>query len=113
MRVHEQADINTAYHEAGHAVIAIVLGIGVRYTTIRARLCDYLGVTYYSSGRSFDETHIKTCFAGEVAEQRHLGHRPHPCSAASDRAHVESVIKRLTGYKEPDGINYQALLDPD
>ena len=38
-----------AYHEAGHALIALKSGIGVRYATLRPRDPDCLGQVVYTN----------------------------------------------------------------
>jgi ATP-dependent Zn protease len=76
---------HTAYHEAGHAVIGLVLGYGVRKATIRQRY-SYLGSAWISKRRhsssgstevqavdvspdSDDFGHICIDLAGPLAEQ--------------------------------------------
>ena len=76
-----------AYHEAGHALIAILLGAEVRQVTIEpdnddgpARQGDTQVVWRRStlSDKAFAERAIQVCLAGPVAEMIYSGDPYHP-----------------------------------
>jgi ATP-dependent Zn protease len=64
--------LSTAYHEAGHAVIALEMSMHVDSTTIRAHRRGG-GTTWidHSEAHLLDRTTVR--FAGIAAEEEHLG----------------------------------------
>ncbi len=68
---------STAYHEAGHAVIALVLGRSVQRVSVVPKL-DTLGRCEFQKGRTrpsedWLEREILISLAGLAAEARHSG----------------------------------------
>ncbi len=101
----------TAYHEAGHAVIAIALGRAVQRVSVLPKL-DTLGRCEFQKGRTrpsedWLEREILISLAGLAAEARHTGQYAWEGAArdlqvvkrlATQRAgerHVERLQKRL------------------
>ena len=101
----------TAYHEAGHAVIALVLGRSVQRVSVLPNL-DTLGRCEFQKGRTrpsedWLEREILISLAGLAAEARHTGQYAWDGAArdlqtvkrlATQRAgerHVERLQKRL------------------
>ena len=82
------SDMATAYHEAGHAVVAVALRMRVGSATIEPA-GDYLGrvqtpltdaqleTIEFGDGRGLIDRHIACLFAGSVAEARVTGHVNH------------------------------------
>jgi|SRR5579884_1318366 len=85
----ERRKRQTAYHEAGHAVIAFYLFLPFRYASVkpadgalghvRFRKAPKWAYDEYSSRplaqRAFWENHIIVSFAGRIAEQKYRGSR--------------------------------------
>ena len=70
-------EIATAYHEAGHAVMALVLGrpvqrVSIRPNHLRLGRCELKKGSFRPS-RDAVETKILILFGGLAAEARHLG----------------------------------------
>ena len=101
----------TAYHEAGHAVIALALGRAVQRVSVLPKL-DTLGRCEFQKGRTrpsedWLEREILISLAGLAAEARHTGQYAWDGAArdlqvvkrlATQRAgerHVERLQKRL------------------
>jgi ATP-dependent Zn protease len=62
-----------AYHEAGHAVIGVRLGLRLQHVTIRESPETY-GLAHFKSVRPKDfEKRAITTIAGLLAEKKHLG----------------------------------------
>ena len=102
----------TAFHEAGHAVVAHVLGRGIVRITINAgedfygqvlntRFSDSFRPDVETSGhtRSFIEREVKICFAGNAAESARLG-REVRGGAHHDFASAVDLLSHLTGSNE-------------
>jgi Peptidase family M41 len=121
--------IATAYHEAGHAVIALALGKAIERVTILPNQC-YLGACQIQKGRikptkDWLEDEMLILLAGMVAEARFTG-RLCTQGAAQDlrgvrrlammRAAGERQIERLerrmldkTEYMVNDDIHWSAI----
>jgi len=88
----------TAYHEAGHIVVARVLGRRVLGATLRkegdsnarASLTDVR-----PNQRKRRETDLVVAFAGLYAERKFLGRDPHPLSALDDMTYIAEEIADL------------------
>ncbi len=86
---------STAYHEAGHSVIAIAQGIGVQFATIKLR---------WGAGRTrlvpfgdhiCDEREVRVCMAGSIVERIYMGRAISPLTSASDREDAAGILARL------------------
>jgi ATP-dependent Zn protease len=100
----------TAYHEAGHAVMALLLGRGVRsVTVIPDEWTESLGMVTFNPLPAFDphfdrsgrtrekcERLILILLAGPVAERRYTGKWCHS-GADGDRHAVVEIASRLIG----------------
>ena len=89
----------TAYHEAGHAVMALSLGRPVHRVSIVARQ-NWLGLCEFRKGvqRPSDdwlETELLIALAGMVAEAIHTG-RPDELGAARDLRHARKLMLART-----------------
>jgi hypothetical protein len=100
----------TAYHEAGHAVMALRLGRRFRYATVRPEE-DRLGhVRYYAANyrpdggdsdaaRLTTEQHILTLLAGAAAERRFAG-RTDRVGAKADYERAADLAGYVCGSQE-------------
>jgi hypothetical protein len=100
---------HVAYHEAGHATVAIVLGVPLRLVTIRPS-DGALGRTFvggfpgwYDPENEHDEvtlmitrSHVLTSLAGGVAERRHSGVLD-DTAMSEDRAFVIDFVTKFDG----------------
>jgi ATP-dependent Zn protease len=121
-------DPATAYHEAGHAVVALALGRPVHRVSILPN-SERLGQCEFRKGlqkrsEDFIETEILISLAGMVAEARHTGRYDHggadrdlryvrklALERASDRA-VDRLERRMlakTEYLLSDDANWRAV----
>ena len=102
-----QAQIATAYHEAGHAVVAIQLGFQFKHITIIPGDDDSLGHILYEQytmflnvgHRSFARDlrdYLVSNRAGPIAEERYTG-RWNDVGAAGDDEHFLSMLYRMYG----------------
>src|SRR4051812_41850310 len=121
-------DEATAYHEAGHAVAALVLGRPVHKVSVLPD-CDRLGWCEFKKGvfrpsEDWLEREVMIALAGMAAEARHTGEYALPEAAqdlrfvrklalqrASERS-VERLERRLLAKTEnllADDANWQAV----
>ncbi|MFF4709742.1 hypothetical protein [Streptomyces sp. NPDC001297] len=104
-RTYDQVRRGVAFHEAGHAVLAMVYGMHVVSSEIIARfpepgLSQVTGCTNVSPPADFDVWHFaEQCAAGEIAEVAHLmaaglwtPERAKACSAPHDRDLAVDVL---------------------
>lgn len=101
--------ISTAYHEAGHAVVATLLGFQFQHVTI-APDEDYLGSVLYERYTMFLNVghrayakdlrdYLVANRAGPLAEERHTGHWNED-GASSDDQHFWSMLWRMYGERQ-------------
>jgi hypothetical protein len=114
MHSHNQALKETAYHEAGHAVLHHHFGHRLGRVTI-VPTDDALGRVKHFRGRwTYDvgcgdisavaavrmQEEISTCYAGQIAE-RHLGVRRWRAGACADGKQAADLAARLCGVTGP------------
>lgn len=113
----------TAYHEAGHAVVMVVYGIGFEHVTIVAGE-DYLGHVLMTNPpwfhpdwdnspyvRHFTRARIIGLLAGPLAEAEFSGDAD-PVDASSDHAHAADLARFATNSAE-SASEFLARLDRD
>ncbi|MBA3313222.1 MAG: cell division protein FtsH [Planctomycetota bacterium] len=106
-------DAATAYHEAGHAVVALALGQPVHRVSVRPKE-QWLGRCEFQKGRirsAHDpvETQILIMLGGLAAEARHTGHYALD-GAARDLWAVRSLTeRRAAGAKQVDRLERRML----
>jgi ATP-dependent Zn protease len=97
-------EIATAYHEAGHAVLALALGrtvsrVSVLPNHLRQGQCDIQKGAFRAS-QDVMETQVLILLGGLVAEARHTGHYC-PEGASQDLRVIRSLTnKRATTQKQ-------------
>ena len=111
--------IATAYHEAGHAVMAVSLGRNIHKVTIKPGKSQFgslrAGVCQLGDGRSkasknLFEDEVLILLAGMVAEAQFTGEY---ClqGASEDLAHVQQLICGRAGSDSQHQRMYRRLLD--
>ncbi len=109
----------TAYHEAGHAVMATILGRNIQKVTIKAGQIQAggtrLGLCELSSGRrrsSHDalEDEVLILLAGMVAEAKITGRYCH-LGAAQDLRHAASLLRERAGSEDQAQRLQRRMLD--
>lgn len=96
----ESHEIATAYHEAGHAVVALALGrpvqrVSVEPNQLRLGVCEIRKGTFRPS-KDWLETEVLILLAGLAAEARHAGDY-HWEAASHDLRNVRSLTKQRAG----------------
>lgn len=105
--------IATAYHEAGHAVLALVLGRPVQRVSIepnhlRLGHCAIKKGTFRPSGDPL-ETEVLFMLGGPAAEARHTGEY-HWGAAAQDLRNIRALIKqRANGERQAERLEQRLL----
>jgi hypothetical protein len=102
----------TAFHEAGHAVVGLVLGMRFEYISIESDENDgFYGITWWDEVRFFDEEEkacasaevfeiaIRRAFAGEMAEGQ-AGCPIDEIGGSRDHMHVRMLTVGLPGTPE-------------
>lgn len=110
---HSAHEIATAYHEAGHAVLALALGrpvakVSVLPNHLRLGQCDIQKGSFRPSKDSL-ETEILILMGGPAAEARHTGRY---CweGAAQDLRGVRSLIqRRAAGQRQVERLERRML----
>lgn len=99
-------DVATAYHEAGHAVVALALGRSVQRVSIapneiRLGQCD-LHSRRTGPSDEWIETEVMILLGGLAAEGRHFGEYNHD-AAEHDLRDVRQIAEtRIAGTKKQD-----------
>lgn len=117
----------TAHHEAGHAVVGLLLGLRERVVTIRpnrrqgtlgrcrAEALETTRLTLTVHDQDRLERAVVSLLAGGAAEARFLGH-PNPDGAAQDRWDAARFLARIVQYTnsaEDAPYDANAIESPD
>jgi len=110
MEPHDQQA--TAYHEAGHAVVALILGRPVQYVSILPNR-ERLGVCEFGKGASrptddWLEREILIALAGIAAEARHTGNYAWD-GAARDQIYVQRLTEQRAGDRRAERLQRRLL----
>src|SRR5436190_9593401 len=102
----------TAYHEAGHAVLALVLGRPVHRVSILADQ-DFLGACHFGKptfrpSEDWLEREILIALGGIAAEARHTGHYDWN-GAGRDQQFVRGLAVRRAGEKKAERLERRLL----
>jgi hypothetical protein len=118
------ADIDeegTAYHEAGHAVVAAVRGRAPIFVTIIPDVAGAVGKTQFPNDlrpeykthfgnslekRTYIETRILTSVAGTIAHDLRLPGRAHDAADANDDRISRELIEDNAGWADNDRDSY-------
>jgi ATP-dependent Zn protease len=106
---HDQA---TAYHEAGHAVVALVLGRPVQRVSIlpdreTAGQCEF-GKSVFRPSEDWLEREILISLAGIAAEARHTGDYAWD-GAARDEQYVRRLAVQRAGERQAERLQRRLL----
>src|SRR5947209_2611109 len=106
---HDQA---TAYHEAGHAVVALVLGRPVHHVSIlpdreRAGQCEF-GKSVLRPSEDWLEREILISLGGIAAEARHTGDYAWD-GAARDQQYVRRLAVQRAGERQAERLQRRML----
>lgn len=91
--------VATAYHEAGHAVVAVYLMVRIRHVTIKARKDTAGHVALLRPARGMKETHARgiIALAGEAAQRRFNPRSVRRHHGEGDRKAVDRYAKEYSG----------------
>ena len=108
----EPTDDATAYHEAGHAVIALALGRPIRRVSILPDR-EHLGVCEFGKGafrptEDWLEREILIALAGIAAEARHTGNYAWD-GAARDQQYVRRLSEQRAGERRAERLERRLL----
>lgn len=97
----------TAYHEAGHAVVAMSLGRPVLKVSILPKQ-DFLGVCHFAKGvfrpsRDWLEQEVLIALAGMASESAHLGHADR-AGAARDLRYARRLAAQRAGERQAERL---------
>jgi ATP-dependent Zn protease len=103
----EQYDETTAYHEAGHAVLALALGRPVQRVNVLPNQ-EALGQCQFGKGafrpsQDWLEREILISLGGLAAEARHTGHHAWD-GAARDCQHVRRLAMQRAGPRQAERL---------
>ncbi|MSQ97654.1 MAG: cell division protein FtsH [Gemmataceae bacterium] len=106
-------EIATAYHEAGHAVMALVLGRPVQRVSIepnhlRLGHCAIKKGTFRPSGDPL-ETEILFMLGGPAAEARHVGEYSWDAAAQDLRGVRALTTQRTAGERQAERLEQRLL----
>jgi hypothetical protein len=107
------SDEITAYHEAGHAVMALALGRPVHRVSIqpnedRLGQCEF-GKSVFRPSEDWLEREILISLGGIAAEARHTGHYAWD-GAARDQRYIRSLsIQRAGGERHAERLERRLL----
>jgi ATP-dependent Zn protease len=109
-------DAATAYHEAGHAVIALALGRGVHQVSILPErellgLCEFRKGSYRPSA-DWLESEILIALGGIAAEARHTGEYAWD-AAARDQQYVHRLAVERAGEARAEKLERRLLAKVD
>ena len=107
-----QSPETTAYHEAGHAVIALQLGRSVQRVSILPKL-QTLGRCEFQQGKprpneDWIEREILISLAGLAAEAKHTGHYAWE-GAAQDLQAVKRLVTQRAGERQAERMQKRLL----
>jgi hypothetical protein len=103
----------TAYHEAGHAVMALALGRPVHRVSIqpneeRLGQCEF-GKSVFRPSEDWLEREILISLGGIAAEARHTGHYAWD-GAARDQRYIRSLsVQRAGGERQAERLERRLL----
>jgi hypothetical protein len=105
-------DEATAYHEAGHAVVALALGRPVQRVSVLPNR-ERLGVCEYGKGvirptQDWLEREILIAFGGIAAEARHTGHHAWD-QAARDQQFIHRLAVHRAGERQAERLERRLL----
>src|SRR2546422_12664 len=108
----QRPDEATAYHEAGHAVVALALGRPVQRVSIlpdRVHLgkCEF-GKGLFRPSEDWLEREMLIALAGIAAEARHTGKYAWP-GAARDRQYVRRLAVQRAGERQAERLERRLL----
>ena len=100
-------DEATAYHEAGHAVVAMALGRPVQRVSVLPRQ-EFLGVCHFGKGvfrpsKDWLEQEVLMSLAGMVAEARRTGEYDR-AAAGRDLMYVRRLAVQRAGERQADRL---------
>src|SRR5947208_587092 len=103
----QEHDEVTAYHEAGHAVIALALGRPVRHVSIlpdreALGLCEF-GKSVFRPSEDWLEREALIALGGIAAEARLTGEQPWD-GAARDLEYVHRLCERRAGERRAERL---------
>jgi ATP-dependent Zn protease len=106
------SDHVTAYHEAGHAVVALVLGRPVQRVSILANddhlgRCEF-GKSVFRPSEDWLEREILISLGGIAAEARHTGNYAWD-AAARDQRYVHSLAVQRAGERQAERLQRRLL----
>jgi len=105
-------DEATAYHEAGHAVVALILGRPVEEVSVLANR-DFLGVCKFGKAgvrpsEDWIEREILIALGGIAAEARHTGNYAWD-AAGQDQQYVHDLVVERAGRRRADRLQRRLL----
>jgi len=106
------SDAATAYHEAGHAVVALALGRPIQRVSVRQNH-EHLGVCEHRQGmlrpsEDWLEREILIALGGIAAEARHTGNYAWD-QAARDQQYVRRLAIQRAGERQADRLERRLL----
>jgi hypothetical protein len=109
----ERIEISQAFHESGHAVVALKSGLAIRYVTLRPRGHNRAGLVKTAGSWFYSETSAQVYLAGAIAQRRYLGRQLDPIWGSRDRWIADKIFQRLAPHKGSGDANFAALYDDD
>jgi ATP-dependent Zn protease len=108
----EQYNEGTAYHEAGHAVVALSLGTPIQRVSIlpngqRLGQCEF-GKAVFRPSEDWLEHQILIALGGIAAEARHTGNYAWE-GAVHDRRHVRRLAVQRAGERRAERLERRLL----
>jgi ATP-dependent Zn protease len=108
----EEKEAGTAYHEAGHAVVALSLGRPIQRVSIlpdgqRLGQCEF-GKAVFRPSEDWLEHEILIALGGIAAEARHTGNYAWE-GAVHDRRHVRRLAIQRAGERRAERLERRLL----